>query len=108
MDTTTPTGRLVANVMASVAEWERAVIGERTAAGVAAAKAKGRLPGRRSGVLPSVQARLLAERQAGWTLRSIADGLNADGLLTRPVWPGRRGASRGRSGRLGWNAKPGR
>jgi len=82
VDTTTPTGRLVANVMASVAEWERAVIGERTAAGMAAAKAKGRLPGRRSRVLPAVQARLLAERQAGWTLRSIADGLNADGLLT--------------------------
>lgn len=27
VDTTTPTGRLVANVMALVAEWEREVIG---------------------------------------------------------------------------------
>jgi DNA invertase Pin-like site-specific DNA recombinase len=41
MDTSTSSGRLVANVMASVAEWERSVIGERTRDALAARKAQG-------------------------------------------------------------------
>ena len=82
VDTTTPTGRLVASVMASVAEWERSIIGERTRAAMAAARVKGRLPGRRSAVPPDVQARLLAEREAGATMREIAASLNGDGLVT--------------------------
>ena len=41
LDMTTPAGGLVANVMASVAEWERRVIGERTAAALAARRAQG-------------------------------------------------------------------
>lgn len=36
MDTSTSSGRLVANVMVSVAEWERSVIGERTRDALAA------------------------------------------------------------------------
>ena len=50
VDTTTATGRLVANVMASVSEWEREVIGQRTKEGMAIARAKGRVP--RSAFLP--------------------------------------------------------
>jgi DNA invertase Pin-like site-specific DNA recombinase len=82
VDTTTPTGRLVANVMASVAEWEREIIGQRTKDGMAAAKAKGRLPGRRSSVPPEVQAWMLARRDEGLTLRQIAEQLNMDSLVT--------------------------
>ena len=48
VDTTTPTGRLVANVMASVAEWEREVIGQRTSEAMQAAKAQGVRLGRPS------------------------------------------------------------
>jgi DNA invertase Pin-like site-specific DNA recombinase len=46
MDTTTPGGRLVFHFFASVAEFERDIIQERTKAGLAAARARGRQGGR--------------------------------------------------------------
>lgn len=91
VDTTTPTGRLVANVMASVAQWEREVIGQRTRDGMAAARAKGRLPGRRSALPAQVQARLLADRDAGLSTRTIAARLTAEQVPTatgRLAWTG--------------------
>ena len=46
INTTTPGGRLVFHVMAALAEFERDLIRERTAAGLQAARAKGRVGGR--------------------------------------------------------------
>jgi len=46
IDTSTAGGRLVFNIFGSIAEFERAIIRERTKAGVAAAKARGRNGGR--------------------------------------------------------------
>src|ERR687890_1590971 len=46
IDTSTPGGRLVFHIFGSIAEFERAIIRERTKAGVAAAKARGRNGGR--------------------------------------------------------------
>ena len=46
LDTTTPGGRLVYHVFGALAEWEREVIRERTFAGLAAARARGRNGGR--------------------------------------------------------------
>jgi DNA invertase Pin-like site-specific DNA recombinase len=46
IDTSTPGGRLVFHIFGSIAEFERAIIRERTKAGVAAAKARGRSGGR--------------------------------------------------------------
>jgi DNA invertase Pin-like site-specific DNA recombinase len=46
IDTGTPGGRLVFYIFGSIAEFERAIIRERTKAGVAAAKARGRAGGR--------------------------------------------------------------
>jgi len=46
IDTTTPGGRLVFHVFASLAEFERDLIRERTQAGLAAARARGRRGGR--------------------------------------------------------------
>ena len=46
INTTTPGGRLVFHVMAAISEFERDLIRERTAAGLKAAKARGRIGGR--------------------------------------------------------------
>lgn len=81
VDTSTPTGELVANVMMSVAQWERRVIGERTSAAMQAAKRQGRHMGRVSALPEATGARLLALR-ATHTLASTADVLNAEGLTT--------------------------
>jgi DNA invertase Pin-like site-specific DNA recombinase len=50
IDTTTPQGRLIFNIFASLAEFEREVIRERTNAGLAAARSRGRLGGRPKGL----------------------------------------------------------
>lgn len=81
VDTSTPTGRLVANVMMSVAEWEREVIGERTSAAMQAAKRQGRHMGRVSMLPKATGDRLLALRSTR-TLAATADALNAEGLTT--------------------------
>lgn len=47
IDTTTATGRLIFSVVGSVAEMERELLVERTQSGLAAARARGRVGGRR-------------------------------------------------------------
>ena len=47
IDTTTPAGRIMMQMVGSFAEFERAMIRERTGAGLAAARAEGRIGGRR-------------------------------------------------------------
>ena len=47
IDTTTPTGELILNIFGALAQFEREIIRERTKAGLAAARARGRLGGRR-------------------------------------------------------------
>lgn len=46
IDTTTPTGKLIFGFFAALAEFERELIAERTVAGLAAARARGRMGGR--------------------------------------------------------------
>jgi DNA invertase Pin-like site-specific DNA recombinase len=47
IDTTTPAGRMMMQMVGSFAEFERAMIRKRTSAGLAAARAEGRVGGRR-------------------------------------------------------------
>ena len=47
VDTSTPSGRFFFHIMASLAQMERELIAERTKAGLAAAKAQGRIGGRK-------------------------------------------------------------
>jgi DNA invertase Pin-like site-specific DNA recombinase len=47
IDTTTPPGRMMMQMVGAFAEFERAMIRERTSAGLAAARAEGRVGGRR-------------------------------------------------------------
>lgn len=98
LDTGTAAGRLVLNVMASVSQWEREAIGERTRDALRHKKANGQ----RVGTVPfgyqlapdgvSLVAnldeqralRVLRElRDAGYTLQAVADELNRQGFRTR-------------------------
>ncbi len=53
IDTTTPGGRLIFHVFAALAEFERDLISERTQAGLASARARGRKGGRPSVMTPA-------------------------------------------------------
>lgn len=53
VDTSTPTGKLLLSLMGSLAEWERLLIRERAAAGLAAARARGRKGGRKAVMTPT-------------------------------------------------------
>lgn len=83
MDTSTPSGRLVANVFASVAEWERDTIAGRTRDALVARRASGR-PISRPAVVDRVELaeRIQAMRSEGATMQAIADALNAEGVPT--------------------------
>jgi DNA invertase Pin-like site-specific DNA recombinase len=66
IDTTTAGGVLLFGIMASLAEFERRVIRERTMAGLAAARARGKLGGRPTVMTPEkieVARRMLADGQ---------------------------------------------
>lgn len=52
-DLSTPQGKLIANLMASLAEFEHDLLRERVRSGIAAAKARGQTFGRRPGYRPS-------------------------------------------------------
>lgn len=82
VDTTTPPGRLVANVMAAVAEWERDVIRARTSEALAAAKARGTRLGRPRQIDPALLARIVAMSSAGSSYRKIAAALTEEGVPT--------------------------
>lgn len=55
IDTSTPQGRLVFNLFASLAEFEKDLIRERTQAGLAAARVRGRKGGRQRGISPEAE-----------------------------------------------------
>jgi DNA invertase Pin-like site-specific DNA recombinase len=72
LDTTTPNGRLVFGIMASIAEFERELIRERIRSGIAAAKAQGKRLGRPSVVVPDLAARIAAGRASGRSWRALS------------------------------------
>lgn len=76
LDLATPQGRLVANVLMSVAVWEREMIGLRTREALAQARANGVVLGRPSGVSDELRARITQMRSSGMTYQNIADVLN--------------------------------
>lgn len=83
IDTSSPSGRLVANVFAAVAEWEGDVISERTSAALEAKRASGAAICRPSVVdNADLVARIQALRDEGATLQGICDTLNAEGVPT--------------------------
>ncbi|HJU11108.1 MAG TPA: recombinase family protein [Candidatus Binataceae bacterium] len=88
LDLSTPAGRLMANVLASVAAYETEVRSERQMAGIAAAKANGvkfgRPVGTRKSRIPEAKrTAILDHKAAGW---KIADIARAVGLARKTVY----------------------
>jgi DNA invertase Pin-like site-specific DNA recombinase len=106
MDTGSAAGRMILNIITSVAQWEREAIGERTRAvlqfkrehrqvynhiaygfrAVGVARQGRKAAGQRLEPVPEEQAvikRMLALRKKGATLRAIADELNAKKVPTK-------------------------
>ena len=82
VDTTTPAGEAMANVLATFAQFERRLISQRTKDALAAKRAQGVRLGRPRQLPQRVVNRILREREQGRTLASIAEGLNRDGVPT--------------------------
>jgi DNA invertase Pin-like site-specific DNA recombinase len=113
VDTSSHVGRLVAGILASVAEWESRRIGERIKDAHAERRAQGRKTNgtvaigyraARKRVLPDASERdvarlILRLRRQGHEWRDIAELLNRERIATRPVH--RRGKS---PQRIAWTA----
>ena len=82
LDLSTPQGELVANVIASVAQWERRVIGARTAEALAVKRSQGVRLGRPRTLPDTVRRRIHRLRETGASLPEIAAQLNQDGVPT--------------------------
>jgi DNA invertase Pin-like site-specific DNA recombinase len=82
IDTSTAVGKMQLSMFASVARFERDRISERTREALAVKRAQGVRLGRPSNLPPETVARIVAERDAGSSLRAIADGLTRDEIRT--------------------------
>ena len=91
VDTTTPAGEAMANVLATFAQFERRLIGQRTREALAAKRASGVRLGRPVSLPLAVTKRIAAERKAGRSLAAIAATLNEEQVPTaqggRQWWP---------------------
>lgn len=97
LDTGNETGQIVINIMDSVSQWDREVIGERTSATLQELKAQGRTTGNppfgyavgEGGVLienereQAILKRVTQLREQGKTWQTVADTLTAEGEYTR-------------------------
>lgn len=72
VDTTTPAGRMMMQMIGSFAEFERSMIRERTRAGLAAARAEGRIGGRRPKLSPEQQKEVVEMVTSGRKTASAA------------------------------------
>lgn len=72
IDTTTPAGRLIFHVFASIAQFERERIRERTMEGLQAARAKGRIGGRPPALSDDQKAEVLRLKSEGRAMKDIA------------------------------------
>ncbi|KVD81520.1 DNA resolvase [Burkholderia ubonensis] len=82
IDTRTPTGRFMFHMIAALAEFERALIAERTRAGMSAARQRGQRIGRPRALTPDQVgiARQMIQRQS---MEQVADHFNVHAVTMR-------------------------
>ena len=87
VDTSTPNGRLVFGIFASIAEFERELIRDRVRSGIAAARARGKRLGRPRTTVDAHRIALLRAEGRSWRAISTAMGVGTGTL--RRAFPGR-------------------
>jgi DNA invertase Pin-like site-specific DNA recombinase len=91
VDTTTPQGELVFGMMANLAQFESALIGERVKAGMARAKAQGKRTNRPP-ILETTRRKIAELHGRGMSIKQIAREL---GIAYGTAWNYTKGASGG-------------
>ena len=82
VDTSTPTGEAMANMLATFAQFERRLISQRIREALAIKRASGVRLGRPPTVPQAVVRRIQRQRERGDSLRTIAESLNRDTVPT--------------------------
>ncbi len=82
VDTSTPSGEMMANVLAVFAQFERRMIGQRTKDALAVKRAQGVRLGRPASLAAGVRSRIRRMHSHGRSLSAIAQELNAEGVPT--------------------------
>jgi DNA invertase Pin-like site-specific DNA recombinase len=82
VDTSTPQGEMMANVMATFAQFERRLIGQRTRDALAVKRAQGSRLGRPVELAQATRRRVVGLRAAGMTMDGVAALLVGEGVPT--------------------------
>ncbi len=90
IDTSTPAGRLLFNVLAAIGEFEGDLIRERTKAGLAAARRRGRHPGRPKALDARQASRARRMASSGRSVREVAEVLGCSPNTAHRAIRGRR------------------
>lgn len=73
LDTGRAADKVIINVMAALAEWERDLLIQRTKEGVAHARSQGRVGGRKPKLTPDQETKVVKLVESGDTIKSVAD-----------------------------------
>ena len=73
IDTPTPSGKLIFEVLSAISSFERELIVSRTVEGLEHARSKGKVLGRPSGTLPEIDRKIKARWKSGESWKSIGD-----------------------------------
>lgn len=82
VDTATTNGKLIANIMIALAQWERELIGDRTRSALEAVRARGTHVGRKSNVSEDTLQTIRTMRAANISWARIAGALEQSGVPT--------------------------
>ena len=99
VDTSTPSGEMMASVLATFAQFERRLIGQRTRDALAVKRAQGVRLGRPREISTVALARIEELYRAGYRVKQIADALNDERI---PTPRGGRWHSPGVARAIGW------